>query len=241
MEYKEFEEITKQELQGLGVTLKEEQLKKLYQYMYIVKEWNEKINLTAIVEEKEMIIKHFIDSLTIYNEIQGEDYVLDIGTGAGFPGIPLKIAKEDVEMVLMDSLQKRIHFLNTEVITPLGLQNIQAVHGRAEESARKTEYRESFDVVVSRAVAALPTLVEYMLPFVKVGGKCICMKGPKLEEELQQAEKAIQLLGGNIEKIESLEIGEEKNSRNIIIIRKEKITPKQFPRKAGTPAKNPIE
>ena len=240
MEKIEFKEILEKELGLIGETLSKEAIEKLYEYMYIVKEWNEKINLTAIIDEKEMIVKHFVDSLTIRKEISNEDYVLDLGTGAGFPGIPLKIANESARIVLMDSLNKRIQFLNNEVIKKLELNNIVAIHGRAEEMARQKPYREQFDVVTSRAVAALNVLMEYMLPFTKVGGKCICMKGPKLEEELEDAKNAIKLLGGRIEEVKSFEIGKEKNVRKIVIIRKEKSTPKTFPRKAGMPSKEPI-
>lgn len=240
MELKEFGEYLEKELERLSIVLEASQIEKMYRYMYIIKEWNEKINLTAIVEEKEMIVKHFVDSLTIKEEIGEEEHVLDLGTGAGFPGIPLNIAGVGENIVLMDSLNKRIQFLNKEVIEPLALKNIIAVHGRAEEMARLKEYRENMDIVTSRAVASLNVLAEYMLPFVEVGGKCICMKGPKLEEELKQAEKAIQVLGGTIETVKTLEIGEEKNIRNIVILRKERPISSKFPRKAGMPSKEPI-
>jgi len=240
MEKKEFEEILVKELDSIEEVLTEEQIEKLYQYMHILQDWNQKINLTAIIEEKDIIVKHFLDSLTIKKEIHKQEYLLDLGTGAGFPGIPLKIAEACDNMVLMDSLNKRIQFLNKEVICPLKLQNIVAIHGRAEEMAKQKLYREVFDVVTSRAVASLNVLAEYMLPFTKVGGRCICMKGPKLEEEIQEANRAIELLGGSIEAVKRLEIGEDKNIRNIIIIKKVKPTPKKFPRKAGTPGKEPI-
>jgi len=240
MELKEFKQYLEKELKSLQIVLKEPQIEKLYQYMYIIKEWNQKINLTAILDEKEMIVKHFVDSLTIKKEIQGDETVLDLGTGAGFPGIPLNIVGAGKEMILMDSLNKRIQFLNKEVIQPLELQHVVAIHGRAEEMAKQNNYREKMNVVTSRAVAPLNVLVEYMLPFTKVGGKCICMKGPKLEEEVKQANKAIQLLGGNIEAIRTFEIGEEKNIRNSIIIRKQSTTPSKYPRKAGVPSKEPL-
>lgn len=216
--------------------IKEEQF---YQYMQLLIEWNEKINLTAITEPKDIILKHFIDSITINKYIKDSDNIMDIGTGAGFPGIPLKIMNSDKKFVLVDALNKRINFLN-QVCEKLGLKDIKCIHTRAEELANNAEHREIYEIVVSRAVARLNILLEYMLPFVKVGGLCICMKGPNIEEELKEAEKAILVLGGKVEKVENFLLPESDVERNIVIIKKVKNTPNQYPRKAGLPSKQPI-
>ena len=216
--------------------IKEEQF---YEYMKLLIEWNEKINLTAIIEQNDIILKHFIDSITINKYIKDSDTIMDIGTGAGFPGIPLKIMNSDKKFVLLDSLNKRINFLN-QVCEELRLKNIKCIHARAEELANNEEHRELYETVVSRAVARLNVLLEYMLPFVKVGGLCICMKGPNIEEELKEAEKAILVLGGKLEKVENFLLPESDIERNIVIIKKIKNIPNQYPRKAGLPSKQPI-
>ena len=218
--------------------LSKEQLEKFKVYYKSLIEWNEKINLTAITDESEGITKHFADSLSILKYIKNNSKVIDVGTGAGFPGIPLKIANESLKITLLDSLNKRILFLD-EVIKELNLKDINTIHGRAEEVAHDKDHREQYDIAVCRAVAKLNVLAEYMLPYLKVGGTFICMKGPNINEEIDSSMKAIKLLGGKIEKVESFEL--EENQRNIIIIKKEKNSPKNFPRKAGTPSKSPIE
>ena len=207
----------------IEVNLNEDQASKFYSYMNLLVEWNEKMNLTAITEPNEVILKHFVDSLTISKYIDKGASLIDVGTGAGFPGIPLSIANE-VNVTLLDSLNKRINFLN-EVIKELDLENIEAIHSRAEDFGSKE--REKYDIATSRAVASLNVLVEYLLPLVKVGGKCICMKGPHIEEEIENAKKAIKILGGELK-------------RTIIIIKKLKETPAKYPRKAGLPSKEPI-
>lgn len=229
----------KQKLNEFNIEISDNQLEKFDKYMQLLLEWNEKINLTAIIEPDEVKIKHFLDSLTVLEYINDEDKVIDIGTGAGFPGIPLKIMKPDAKITLLDSLNKRINFLNL-VIEELGLKNIEAIHGRAEEFARNKLYREKYDVAVSRAVANLSTLTEYMLPFVKVGGRCICMKGANLKEELDKAKNAIQELGGKIEIIDNFYLSNNDNERNILIIKKIKETKSKYPRKAGIPSKEPL-
>lgn len=229
----------KQRLNEFNIEISDNQLEKFDKYMKLLLEWNEKVNLTAIIEPDEVKIKHFLDSLTVLKYINDEDKVIDIGTGAGFPGIPLKIMKPDTKITLLDSLNKRINFLNI-VIEELGLKNIEAIHGRAEEFARNKLYREKYDVAVSRAVANLSTLTEYMLPFVKVGGRCICMKGANVKEELDKAKNAIQELGGKIEKIDNFYLSNNDNERNIIIIKKVKETKSKYPRKAGIPSKEPL-
>ena len=224
----------------INIDLSEEKLDKFKKYMELLLEWNEKINLTAITEEDEVILKHFIDSMTVLKYIDDNDCIVDVGTGAGFPGIPVSIANDNVNVTLVDSLNKRINFLQ-EVISEINLTNIEAIHSRAEEFGQNKEYREKYDISVSRAVANLTVLVEYLLPLVKVGGKCICMKGSDVEEEISNAKFAIKELGGKIEKIDTFCLPGTDIKRNIIVIRKEKETPKKYPRKSGTPSKQPLK
>ena len=235
----EFEKIFIEEAQKINIELDKNQIEKFYKYMDLLIEWNEKINLTAITEPEDIILKHFVDCATILKYIKDEDKIIDIGTGAGFPGIPLKILNEKLDITLMDSLNKRINFLN-EIINKLDLKNIVAIHARAEELARNKGYREKFDIATSRAVANLSTLSEYMLPFVKKNGMVISMKGSNIEEEVKNAKKAIKILGGEIEKIDNFNLANTNNIRNIITIKKVVKTPKEFPRKAGKPSKEPI-
>jgi len=237
---KEFIEQIQKVANSNQIKLNDKQAELFYKYMEILLDWNEKINLTAITKPEEIILKHFIDSITILPYLNETDKIIDVGTGAGFPGIPLKIMKENTEIVLMDSLNKRIKFLN-EVIEQLELKNITTIHSRAEELAKNKNQREKYGIATSRAVAKLNTLLEYMLPFVKIGGKCICMKSNNIEEELEEAKKAIKVLGGEIEKVEQISIANTDIIRKIVIIKKVRSTPKEFPRKAGTPAKNPIQ
>lgn len=239
MELNEFSKKMQNKLDYFEINITEKQISQLYNYMNLLIEWNEKMNLTAIVEPDEIIIKHFIDSLTINKFLNKNSNLLDVGTGAGFPGIPLKIIRDDMSIKLMDSLNKRIIFLE-EVIKRLKLENITAIHSRAEELGNNKEYRQNFDYITSRAVAPLNYLVEYMIPFAKNNGKCICMKGSNIEEELKEAQTAIIKLGGKIDKIEKILIPETNIERNIIIIKKIKDTPKQYPRKPGIPKKQPI-
>lgn len=239
MELNEFCKEIEEKSSKIDINLDNEICNKLYNYMNLLLEWNEKINLTAITDEKEIILKHFIDSFTINKFINSGDIMLDIGTGAGFPGLPIKIIRPEVDVFLMDSLNKRINFLN-EVIESLQLKNIEAFHSRAEEMAKNNKFREKFDVVTSRAVAKLNILLEYMLPYTKVNGKCLCMKGPNIEEEIKEAEKALKILGGEIEKIEKIILPDSNIERKIIIIRKKSATPLKYPRKAGMPTKEPL-
>lgn len=235
----------KQGLADLSLTLTDEQLNQFITYYELLVETNKVMNLTAITEFDEVIEKHFLDSLSIcrvydFKKVSGEAgevKVLDLGTGAGFPGIPLKIAFPEIEFVLADSLNKRIRFLQ-DVISQLGLRKIEAVHARAEEIARNKTYREQFNLCVSRAVANLSTLSEYCIPFVKEGGKFISYKSGEVDEEVEQAKRAFFLLGGKAEDIYKFDLYEQK--RSFVIIDKEKKTPKAYPRKAGTPTKEPL-
>lgn len=239
MEYEQFKREMIVQLNKVEISFHEEQIQKFYQYMNLLIETNERMNLTAIVIPQEIIIKHFIDSLTVLKYIKEEDRLIDIGTGAGFPGLPIKIASESVDITLLDSLNKRVLFLN-EVIQNLKLKKVKAIHSRAEDFAIKPDKRENYDVAVSRAVAPFNVLLEYMLPFVKVNGICICMKGPGIEEEIKTAEKALKVLGGEIERIDSFNLIDTDMKRNIILVKKIKTTPRNFPRKAGKPSKEPI-
>lgn len=240
MEYIEFKNRLQESFQTQKIDVSEKQCKNFFEYMKLLIEWNEKINLTAIVEPGQVITKHFLDSLTILNYIgTKQQKIIDVGTGAGFPGIPIKIMDDLSEITLIDSLNKRINFLQ-EVINKNNLKNIRAIHGRAEDFGQDKLYREKYDVCVARAVAPMNILVEYLLPFARVNGICICMKGANIEEELEEAKKAINLLGGKIEKVESFGLSGSEDRRNIIIIRKISKTPEQYPRKAGTAKKYPI-
>lgn len=240
MEKEEILQELEEKAELINIKLNEEQKEKFYNYMQMLIEWNKKINLTAITEPKEIILKHFIDSLTISKYIERGTKLIDIGTGAGFPGIPLKIYDSTLEITLLDSLNKRITFLN-EVIEKLKLNNIETIHGRIEDIAQKEEYREKYDIVTSRAVSNLNILAEYMIPLNKIGGISICMKGTEIEEELNDAKNAIKLLGGKIEKVEEFDLVNENIKRNIIIIKKEKRTSSKYPRKAGMPSRKPIK
>lgn len=226
-------------IEELGINLSEKQKEDFYTYMNLLISWNEKINLTAITEPKDVIIKHFVDSLTIFKALEPGKKIIDVGTGAGFPGIPIKIYDETAKVTLLDSLNKRIIYLN-DVIQKLEIKNIESIHGRVEEIANKKEYRQQYDVATSRAVAALNILVEYLLPLVKVGGKCICMKGPEIQDELTNAENAIKVLGGKLEQVINFKLPNTDFERNLIIVKKIKDTPNIYPRKPGTPSKEPL-
>lgn len=233
-----------QELGQIGIHLEEKQMNQFYQYMEILVETNKVMNLTAITEEKEIITKHFVDSLSlikVLTELKEEKTlrIIDVGTGGGFPGIPLKIAFPSCQITLLDSLQKRVKFLE-EVCRQLGLRDIEAVHGRAEDMGQKADYRERYDCAVSRAVANLSTLSEYCLPFVKTGGVFISYKSGEVEEEAEAAKKAIQILGGKLEEVYPFLLPDTEMKRSFVKIRKIKETGKRYPRKAGMPAKEPL-
>ena len=233
-----------------GIELTEKQLNQFEEYFHLLIEWNEKMNLTAITEREDVYLKHFLDSLSIVkvfpelNETvnSGEFSLIDVGTGAGFPGIPLKILFPNANVTLMDSLNKRITFLN-EVVNTLNLNesgSIECIHARAEELAQNKEYREQYDLVVSRAVANLSTLTEYCLPFAKVSGYFIPYKSEKAGEEIAAAGNAIFLCGGTMKKEVSFVLPGSDLKRSLIIIEKRQNTAKKYPRKAGMPAKNPL-
>ena len=228
-------------LQQLHIALSEKQMEQFLQYYELLVEKNKVMNLTAITEFDEVVEKHFLDSVSLTKQLDLHQplKVLDLGTGAGFPGIPLKIVFPELEITLMDSLNKRVLFLQ-DVISSLQLQNIEAVHGRAEEAAKNKKYRESFDLCVSRAVANISTLSEYCLPFVKIGGSFISYKSSTIEDELKDGKKGIAILGGKVKDVYKFTLSDSKLQRSFVIIEKEKKTPKAYPRKAGTPSKDPL-
>lgn len=239
MELKEFENNFKKELYSNNISLETEDYEKFYIYMKEIINWNDKINVTAITDEKEFLVKHLIDSLTVNGIVGSGESLIDIGTGAGFPGIPLKIANPDLNVTLIDSVNKKLNVIR-DISERMNLNKLEIIHTRAEDLAMQKKYREKFDFATTRAVSRLNIIVEYMLPFIKIGGKAICMKGPNILEELEEAKKAIEILGGKIDKVEHILIDNE-YERNIVIISKEKLTPKQFPRGKGKPSKEPIK
>ena len=234
-------EIFEEDLKEMGISITNEQMFRFIRYYEMLTEWNRRMNLTAITEYEEVLKKYFVDSLSLVHvyDIRNNDSVIDVGTGAGFPGLALKIAFPDMEITLLDSLNKRIQFLNA-VIEELGLKGVRTVHGRAEDFARPGELRESFDLCVSRAVANLATLAEYCLPFVKKGGLFIAYKAENASRELTAAQKAIAILGGRTKESLEFVLPNSDISRTLFVIEKEMPTPLKYPRKAGLPGKEPI-
>lgn len=224
-----------------GLNLTEDQISAFNKYYELLYEWNKKINLTAITEPKDVAIKHMVDSLSCFKAdlFKENTSLIDVGTGAGFPGLPLKIFYPSLKLTLLDSLNKRVKFLQL-VVDELGLKDVEVIHARSEEAARNKKYREKFDLATARAVARLPIICEYCLPFVKDGGTFIALKGRQYEEEATQAQKAIKILGGEIADIMPVKLPEIDDKRAVIYIKKIKSTPKTYPRKAGTPERNPI-
>lgn len=231
-----------QALSERGIKLTPEQVNQFELYYKLLVEWNQKINLTAITEKKDVFLKHFYDSLMPLWMMPLDDYAIslcDVGAGAGFPSIPLKIVHPELNVTIVDSLNKRINFLE-ELVSALGLSGVRCVHGRAEDVGQNPGYRAQFDVVTARAVAALNVLCEFCLPLVKKGGQFLVLKGAKADEEIEHAHKAISVLGAKFEQQASELLPIEESERTILLIRKTLDTPKKYPRKAGTPAKQPI-
>lgn len=235
-------DILKKGIEDLGIKTSDKMLENFKIYREILVDWNQKMNLTGIEDEKEVYIKHFLDSVSAVRNgyIKDGMSVIDIGTGAGFPGMPLKICLENLKVTLLDSLNKRINFLQ-EVSNNLGIDDIEFIHGRAEDFARDESYREQYDIATARAVAGLPVLMEFCVPFVKVGGYFICLKGPNANLELEESKAAMEVLGVEfIEKI-NIELPDSELNHNILVFKKVENTPAKYPRKAGKPAKNPIK
>lgn len=233
----------KQLLADKGIVLNDRQMEQYHAYYRLLVEWNGRMNLTAITDEAGVYLKHFYDSLTLalYSNVLNEEVSLcDVGAGAGFPSIPLKIALPHLRVTIVDSLNKRITFLN-EVVKELGLKNVTCCHDRAEDFGQKLAYREQFDVVTARAVARLNLLSEFCLPLVKQNGCFVAMKSVNIHDELEQAKKAFGVLGGQVDKVHSFDLPNDAGQRHIVTIKKVSSTPKQYPRKAGVPAKKPIE
>lgn len=234
-------EIFESKMNALGIVLTDVQKQQFDKFYELLVEWNRVMNLTGITEYEEVNEKHFVDSVSLVKaiDIDKVQTVIDIGTGAGFPGIPLKIAFPHLKVVLLDSLNKRINFLNV-VINELGLTDIKTIHGRAEDYAKQVEYREQFDICVSRAVANLSTLSEYCIPYVKVGGMFIPYKSGEIDEEVQQAKRAIQILGGKLEEVIKFQLPDTEINRSFVKINKTQNIAKKYPRKAGLPTKEPL-
>ena len=233
--------VLEQGCEQIGISLNEEQKQQFIAFYEYLVEKNKVMNLTGITEFQEVLVKHFLDSLACVKAVDMKKVttVMDIGTGAGFPGVPLKIAFPHLEACLLDSLKKRVNFLE-ETFVLLKLQNITAIHGRAEEFAKNKSYRETYDLCVSRAVSNLATLSEYCLPYVKVGGKFISYKSGTVQEEAEQAEKAVRILGGKIQDVVYFNLPDSEIQRSLVVIEKIKPTPGKYPRKAGTPLKEPL-
>ncbi|NLK94942.1 MAG: 16S rRNA (guanine(527)-N(7))-methyltransferase RsmG [Clostridiales bacterium] len=238
----EYFDLLKKCANDIGMEYNKDKHDKFIKYMRLVQEWNNNINLTAIIEDDDFIKKHFIDCIKVFKskEIKEAKNIIDVGTGAGFPGIPIAIMNENVNITLLDSLNKRINFLNI-VVKELGLKNVTTIHSRAEDGARKKELRENFDVAVSRAVANMAVLSEFCLPYVKVSGSFIALKGPAIEDELENSRNAIGVLGGKLSNIIEIEIEDTDLRHNIVIVKKIKECPSNYPRKAGIITKKPIK
>lgn len=234
-------EMLKNRMDRLQIETNENMLEQFDLFYHLLVEWNKVMNLTGITEYEEVVEKHFADSLSLarFLDLNKIHTVIDVGTGAGFPGIPLKIAFPHLKVVLLDSLNKRINFLN-EVIAKLDLREIHTIHGRAEEYARKPEYREQFDLCVSRAVANLSVLSEYCIPYIQVGGIFVPYKSGEIDEEVAVSRKAVDILGGQIDHVEKFQLPDTDIHRSFVFINKIKNTQKKYPRKAGTPAKEPL-
>lgn len=235
-------ETLKKALEVMGAPAGDENVNKYHKYMDGILEWNEKVNLTNITDPEEFVIKHFIDSIICvdYPEFAEAGKIIDVGTGGGFPGIPLALAAPDKEFVLMDSLNKRLKIID-ELCSQIGIGNVTTVHARAEELAKNKAHREQYDLCVSRAVANMAVLAEYCLPFIKVGGYLMAYKGPDAEHEIEEARKALYLLGGQVEEVRQGNLKEFGIDHKVVIIKKVKNTPSKYPRKAGTPAKEPLK
>jgi len=238
----DFYSLMSKSAEDVGLQLSKEQYEKFIIYMKLLQEWNEKVNLTAIVEDEDVIKKHFIDSIKSFKreEFKKASTLIDVGTGAGFPGLPISIMKDDIKVTLLDSLNKRVNFLNT-VINELGLSNVITIHSRAEDGARDKNLREKFDIATSRAVANMSVLSELCLPYVKIGGSFIALKGPAVDQEIKESIGAIKILGGELLDVCEVNIEDTELRHNLVVVKKVKECSKSYPRKAGLITKNPLK
>jgi 16S rRNA (guanine527-N7)-methyltransferase len=238
----DFYDLMAKSAEEVGLQLSKQQYEKFIIYMKLLQEWNEKINLTAIVNDEDVIKKHFIDSIKAFkrNEFKTASNLIDVGTGAGFPGIPIAIMKDDIKVTLLDSLNKRINFLNT-VINKIGISNVTTIHSRAEDGARDGKLRERFDIATSRAVANMSVLSELCLPYVKNGGSFIALKGPSVDQEIEESINAISILGGKLIEVCEVNIEGTELKHNLVVVKKVKECAKIYPRKAGLITKNPLK
>lgn len=235
-------ELMKTAAEDAGMSLNEVQYERFIKYMRLVQEWNTKINLTAITEDDEFIQKHFIDCIKAFKceELKKAKTLIDVGTGAGFPGLPIAIMKEDLKVTLLDSLNKRVTFLNL-VVRELGLKNVVTIHSRAEDGARDKNLREVFDIATSRAVANMTVLSEFCMPYVKVNGHFLALKGPAIEDELKDSKNAIGTLGGKLVEVKEVSVENTDLRHNLVLVKKVKETPSTYPRKAGMVTKKPLK
>lgn len=237
-----FYDLMSKSAEDVGLQLSKEQYEKFIDYMKLLQEWNEKINLTAIIDDEEIIKKHFIDSIKAFkrDEFKIASSLIDVGTGAGFPGLPIAIMRADLNVTLLDSLNKRVSFLNT-VINRIGAFNVTTIHSRAEDGAKDIKLRENFDIATSRAVANMSVLSELCLPYVKVGGSFIALKGPSVDQEITESTNAIKILGGKILEVCEINIEDTELKHNLVVVKKIDRSPKGYPRRAGLISKNPIK
>lgn len=228
--------------EDVGLQLSQEQYEGFMKYMRLLQEWNEKINLTAITEDEEVVKKHFIDCIKAFkrDEFKKAETMIDVGTGAGFPGLPIAIMRPELKVTLLDSLNKRINFLDI-VVSALGLKNVTTIHSRAEDGAKNKALREKFDIATSRAVANMSVLSEFCIPYVRLGGHFIALKGPSVTEELQNSKNALGTLGGKLITVKEVDIEGTDLKHNLVVVEKVKETPKAYPRKAGTVTKKPLQ
>lgn len=237
-----FYDLMSKSAEDVGLQLSKGQYEKFIDYMKLLQEWNEKINLTAIIDDEEIIKKHFIDSIKAFkrDEFKIASSLIDVGTGAGFPGLPIAIMRADLNVTLLDSLNKRVSFLNT-VINRIGASNVTTIHSRAEDGAKDIKLRENFDIATSRAVANMSVLSELCLPYVKVGGSFIALKGPSVDQEIIESTNAIKILGGKILEVCEINIEDTELKHNLVVVKKIDRSPKGYPRRAGLISKNPIK
>ena len=237
-----FQHLMTEAAKDVDMDLTDKQYEQFIKYMRLVQEWNQKINLTTIIEDEEFIKKHFIDSIKAFksNELKEAKTLIDVGTGAGFPGLPIAIMNENIQVTLLDSLNKKINFLNL-VVNELGLKNVKTIHSRAEDGANDKALREKFDIAVSRAVANMAVLSEFCLPYVKVQGCFIALKGPAVEDELKDCRNALGVLGGKLKEVIKVDIEDTDLKHNIVVVNKIKECPLSYPRKAGSITKKPLK